>query len=149
MGVKKSVHTVSPQASKWRNRQSNVIRRKKSHGFKSVRQSKFIHSIHSIHSIYFRKQTDKQAKKTSKQLPEGRWADRSTTTDRPPTIDDDRPPTIDDRRRRSTTMTSDRYRYRRPTHDRPSMIDDARSLFSATVNRHMKSYIQTTPGNTH
>ena len=88
--------------------------------------------IYSFNSTYFRKQTDKQAKKTSKQLLEGRWADRPTTTTSDRSTTDARPPppppTAADRR----------------TTDRPSMIDDARSLFSATVNRHMKSYIQTT-----
>ena len=108
---------------------SNVVRREKNHGFKSVWPSRFIHLF--IYSFNSFQKTNKQAKKTSKQLPEGRWADRPTADDRRPTADDrpptidDRPPTIDDRPPtiddRPSTIDD------RPT-DRPSLLDDARSF---------------------
>ena len=95
---------------------SNVVRREKNPRVQIRVAIKIYSSIHlfiqfiseNIYSfIHFRKQTNKQAKKTSKQLPEGRWADRPTADDRRPTADDRRPtaddrPTIDDRRRTIT-----------------------------------------------
>ena len=93
---------------------SNVVPRKKFHGFKSVWSSKFIHLfIYSFNSFQkTSKQTSKQAKKTSKQLPDGRWADR------PPPTDDRPPPTDRPTDRRSTA--ADRPTDRRSTADRPT-----------------------------
>ena len=89
---------------------------KKTHRFKSMWPSKFIHLfIYSfIHSIHFRNQTNKQASKENKQAITGRPMGRSTDRRRPTAddrrrpIDDDRPPTIDDRRRSFfSTLTVD------------------------------------------
>ena len=100
---------------------SNVVPRKKFHGFKSVWSSKFIHLfIYSFNSFQkTSKQTSKQAKKTSKQLPDGRWADRPPPTDRPT---DDRPPPTDRPTDRPPTIDRPTIDRRRPTAaDRPTI----------------------------
>ena len=115
---------------------SNVVRRKKIPRVQihvAIKIYSFIHLF--IQFISENKQTNKQAKKTSKQLLEGRWADRPTDrrrpidrrrptdrpTDRPPTTDrrsTDRPPTTD-------RSTIDR---RRSTTDRPTIDDRRRTI---------------------